>query len=241
MVFKSEKSKRNLKKYLLFVFILGLIITSSSYLFFLPSFLIGKNIYIFNDITLYTSEVLTNEDSIYFYDISKNNFFENKIKSTIYFTKSKFYFIMFAGLRYDALAVTNQISNKIFIRPCSIKEKIVYNPNTKRKRDLQSIILHESTHIFLNKKFGKLSNLLTHKWKIEGYCEYVAKESSMPFEEGIEIFLSNKNVNDLVYDYFKYKLYVSYLIDVKKIPIDEILTQNIDINNLDIEIKKFYK
>ena len=79
--------------------------------------------------------------------------------------------------------------------------------------------------------------VLIKTWKEEGYCEYIAEESSFGFEKGLNLFMQEKKVTGNSYDYFKYRLYVQYLIDFKKMSIDEIFEKKFNINKLEAEIR----
>lgn len=45
------------------------------------------------------------------------------------------------------------------------------------KRGLSAVIAHETTHGMLRRRFGRLALMGKPQWLVEGYCDYVAKES----------------------------------------------------------------
>ena len=48
-------------------------------------------------------------------------------------------------------------------------------------RSLSGVIAHEITHLLIRKKFGYWRNLTMPTWKKEGYAEYVAGGSTLPY------------------------------------------------------------
>lgn len=77
-------------------------------------------------------------------------------------------------------------------------------------------------------------------WKNEGYADYIAKESSFNFLIGT-YFLCNSQTPSLPsFQYFKYRLYVKYLIQDKKITFNKIINDSFNLKELESEIQKKY-
>ena len=74
-------------------------------------------------------------------------------------------------------------------------------------------------------------------WKEEGYCDYIAHTSTFNIQEGIKIFKNNQDNNSNKYKYFIYRLRMTYLLNVKKESLDNILNTKYDSKTLDNEIK----
>lgn len=69
--------------------------------------------------------------------------------------------------------------------------------------------------------------MMTPIWKDEGYCEYIAGETTLSFDEGLRLWKENPNDSSR-YDYFKYHQMVKYLLQKERISIEELFTKNFD-------------
>ena len=68
-------------------------------------------------------------------------------------------------------------------------------------------------------------------WKNEGYCEYIAQDTTIPFEEGIRLWRENPN-DDTGYRYIKYQAMIQYLLEKEKISVDDLFTKTFDENEI---------
>ena len=104
--------------------------------------------------------------------------------------------------------------NVIVVNKTSFKEMSAHGgAKANNERQLTSLLSHETAHVFARK--SGLVNFRTPTWKEEGICEYVAGESSFPVQEGWQHFLAGETVNSHSYDYFLYRVAVTYLHDVE--------------------------
>ena len=73
------------------------------------------------------------------------------------------------------------------------------NHNT---RSFTSVATHEICHEMIRDKFGFLSGHTKPKWLQEGYCEYIAKESSFPENLGYEMIAKRKAEKSKIQPFF---------------------------------------
>ena len=79
-----------------------------------------------------------------------------------------------------AFAVSPPITNPLIINRNSIAENAVWNDRpVGGKRSLAGILAHETCHGMERRQFGLLSDWTKPTWLREGYCDYVAQESSL--------------------------------------------------------------
>jgi hypothetical protein len=102
-------------------------------------------------------------------------------------------------------------------------------------RTLSGTIAHEATHILIRRKYGLLKSLLFPRWKTEGYCEYVGGGSNLSHEVGMKRWRENPN-DDSTYDYFKYYMMVSYLLDVEKVSVGDLFDGSYDTRDLESKV-----
>ena len=80
----------------------------------------------------------------------------------------------------DAFALSPPVTDSIIVNRSSIGDNAVWNGRAiGGKRSLASIIAHETCHEMERRHFGLASDWLKPTWLREGYCDYVAQESSL--------------------------------------------------------------
>ena len=102
----------------------------------------------------------------------------------------------------------------ITIAPAQVSDdKVTTSSPTNNTRSLSGVLAHEFTHLLLYSALGfeKYSTLPT--WKMEGYADYIAQESSFPEAQGMALFCSGKADAGPSYLYFRYRKAVGYLLD----------------------------
>jgi hypothetical protein len=126
--------------------------------------------------------------------------------------------------------------NNIFINKSVVADDLVFlNRREHNKRSLSGVIAHEVTHLFIRKKVGTLRASLMPTWKNEGYCEYIAGDSTITLEEGVKLWKENPN-DDSKYKYIKYHLMVKYLLETENLSIEEVFNRDIDIKDLERKV-----
>lgn len=146
-------------------------------------------------------------------------------------------------LIFGSWSIARAVDNNVIIKnPINEVEGIVNNG--QNEFDLIYVLAHEMIHCLQENKYGKSKfNPMNHPpiWKLEGYPEYIARNKTLKSEnyhlkKGIEEFLkrtSNGNENLQIiqisenestpYMYYKGRLMIEYLMDIKKMNYDEIL------------------
>lgn len=174
--------------------------------------------------------------------ISKSELYTDKsAKKRIFICNSFFEYSFLAPTQRHAFACTNPLTNNILLSKCNILlNKIERNGDDNNIRTLSGTIVHEVTHILIENKIGLLKNMQLDTWKKEGYCDFVAKESSFDFTAGMQLLCTNQNTSSPSFQYFKYRLYIDYLIKDRHLSFSEILNDKFDLSKLDTALKKKY-
>lgn len=144
-------------------------------------------------------------------------------------------------------AVARAIDNNVVIKRQVNMEKGTVR-NGQNQFDLVYVLVHEMIHCLQSNKYGKWTfNPLHHPpfWKLEGYPEYMGRRALLESEtydlkKGIGDFLKRTAENDdphqiiqisekesTPYIYYKGRLMVEYLMDVKGVSYDDILDESI--------------
>ena len=73
------------------------------------------------------------------------------------------------------------VTNHVFIASADFTSNVAHrNASDFNKRALSSVIAHEITHGLIRNRLGLLRGLRLAEWENEGYCDFVAQESSFP-------------------------------------------------------------
>jgi hypothetical protein len=84
----------------------------------------------------------------------------------------------------SAFGHTRPLSEAVIINDASIADNKVRNGRAiGGVRSLSAVIAHERTHGLIRGRFGILTSLTIPAWKREGYCDYVAGESSLTAQQ----------------------------------------------------------
>jgi hypothetical protein len=120
------------------------------------------------------------------------------------------------------------LSTNVFITKSNVNDNSIFNSygdEIPAPRTLSYVITHELTHVITGKKVGAISDLQLPAWINEGYSEYIA-QTSFHYDETLEMLKSGmleESFEFKSYYYDKYHLLISYLLDVKKVKIEDIL------------------
>ncbi len=70
-------------------------------------------------------------------------------------------------------------------------------------RTPSSVVAHEITHNLIRNRLGVLRGVMLPAWVAEGYCDYVAQESSFPESEGLRLLASGPHRSIIVVPVFR--------------------------------------
>jgi hypothetical protein len=127
-------------------------------------------------------------------------------------------------------------TNNVFINKADVSRDLVFrNAPAHNQRSLSGVIAHEVTHLMIRKKVGYWRNITLPVWKREGYCEYVAGGTTLPYEVGVRMWKENPQ-DGTGYQYFKYYLMVKYLLETEKLSVDDLFNKEIDVTSLEAKV-----
>ncbi len=121
----------------------------------------------------------------------------------------------------------------IFINKSDAAKDLVFrNTSENNQRSLSGVIAHETTHLLIRKKFGYWRNLTMPTWKKEGYAEYVAGGSTLPYETGVKMWKANPK-DGTGYQYFKYYMLVKYVLEHDNLGVEDLFNRDFDLQSLE--------
>lgn len=170
--------------------------------------------------------------------LSKSSIYDDEISRRIFLTNSHSFYAFLSNKAFRSFANSVPLIDNILINKSDTANDLVYlNRPEHNKRSLSGVIAHEVTHLFIRKKLGNLGGFRLPTWKNEGYCEYIAGDTTITFEEGVKLWKENPN-DDSKYRYFKYTQMVKYLLETEKLTIEEVFARTFDEKELEAKVFK---
>jgi hypothetical protein len=168
--------------------------------------------------------------------------YNNKLTFKIFISSDFKPYSIFSPSLKDAFAGTYPIINNIFISKTDIENNLVHrNANEDNERSLSSVITHEITHILIEKEIGIKANKRLETWKKEGYCEYISGEGRLNLKATIKKVYEGSNSFSPAFSYLKYRLLITYLLDVKGHTFHSLAETEFNIHQVEDELINYCK
>ena len=146
----------------------------------------------------------------------------------VYLTDSHAIYGLLSHKAYMSFANSVPYIGNIMINRSDIAADLVFlNREKNNSRSLSGVIAHEVTHLLIQERFGTTSTIMAPTWKKEGYCEYIAGDSTITLEEGMRLWRENP-ADDTGYRYIRYHLMVKHLLENERMTVDELFTNSLD-------------
>jgi hypothetical protein len=113
-------------------------------------------------------------------------------------------------------------------RPDVPADRIARGGPRPSSRALSGVIAHERAHALINARFGPLAGLSLPSWKKEGYCDYVAGETSFPIAEAKRLIRDGRDAPEPSFRYARAYLIVKYLIEVEGLSVEGLMALRVD-------------
>jgi hypothetical protein len=121
-----------------------------------------------------------------------------------------------------AFAYSLPVTDNVFVANADIVRNVARSAAPDfNTRSFSAVAAHEITHGLIRHRVRLLHSLPT--WIVEGYCDYVARESSFPEVEGLRLLSTGKQHPSGSFRYFIYHQMVSYLIENRHFSFQQIV------------------
>jgi hypothetical protein len=160
----------------------------------------------------------------------------------VYICNKQWRFALFAQRNYRAGGLAYSLfTENIFLREVHFeKNRLVgYSGNEPLPpRTASYFIAHEIVHVLVRRELGTIKQWQLPEWKNEGYADYVAKGSDFDYGQVREqLRRGERDLNPTQSGlYLRYHLLVAYLLEKKKIGVDELFRGDFDSKQLEQEI-----
>ena len=132
-------------------------------------------------------------------------------------------FRLFAPISPDAFAISWPVTDNIFIAPSDLAKNVTRSAGENyNRRSFSAVAAHEITHGLIRNRLGLIHGVRLPLWVGEGYCDYVANESSFPEEKGVQILRDGMEDHSDSFRYFVSRQMVRHLIDDRHYSFDQV-------------------
>ena len=102
--------------------------------------------------------------------------------------------------RQSSFAISRPFTKAVIVnRTNVIGDAAVRSSTNSRRRTLASLLAHEYTHGLIRRRYGVARSLVFPAWKVEGYCDHVAGESTLDAEAVAKLEAAHQSHPALVY------------------------------------------
>jgi hypothetical protein len=121
-------------------------------------------------------------------------------------------FRLLSPMSASAFAYSLPLTDNVFVAKADLVHNVARSAAPDfNTRSFSGVAAHEITHGLIRHRIGFLRSLPT--WVVEGYCDYVARESSFPEAKGLRLLATGQQDPSGSFQYFIYRQMVRYLIE----------------------------
>jgi hypothetical protein len=133
-------------------------------------------------------------------------------------------FRLFAPLSASSFAISWPVTDNVFIAQADVAKDLATSAAEKHnRRAFSGVLAHEITHGLIRRRLGLLRGVRLPNWVAEGYCDFVARESSFPEETGLHLLADGGDEPSPSFRYFAWRQMVRHLIDDEHYSFDELV------------------
>ena len=141
----------------------------------------------------------------------------------IFVCNSRWLFRLFSPVNPHSFAVSVPVVDNIFVAEADLGRNVARSgAATYNQRSFASVAAHEITHGLIRRRLGVWRGYWLRNWVAEGYCDYVAGDSSFPEAEGLKMLSTGQHDPSHSFRYFTYRQMVRHLIDDRKYSFEQV-------------------
>jgi hypothetical protein len=142
----------------------------------------------------------------------------------IFICNNPWLYRLFYPIHRAEFAVSFPVTDNIFVFDADLVRDVSRSSATvHNRRTFSSVAAHEITHGLVRHRLGVIRGMFLRGWVSEGYCDYVAQESSFPEEEGIRDLREGKEEASPSFQYFVYRQMVRHLVEDRHCSFDQVV------------------
>ena len=161
-------------------------------------------------------------------------------RERVFVCNSPWLFRLFNPRSHGAFAVRVSLTGNVFVADGDFQSDTARRSSPEfNTRKLSSVMAHEITHGLIRHRLGLWRGTLLPAWVDEGYCDYVARESSFPEVEGLRRLASGERDPSSSFRYFEYRQMVRYLLEVKQLSFAQAVSKAGDAGSVAQEMREW--
>ena len=160
--------------------------------------------------------------------LKRSQIYDGTSTRHVYLTNSFATYALLSHKAYWSFANNIPFVENVIINKSDLaSDRVFTDRETNNTRSLSGVIAHEVTHLFIQERYGTARSISIPIWKKEGYCEYIAGDSTITLEEGIRLWRADPN-DDTGYRFIRYHLMVRHLLENEGMSTDDLFTRSLD-------------
>ena len=151
----------------------------------------------------------------------------------IFLAPDRHWFRFFSPGSPHAFAINRPFLHNVVVNTSDLRTNVVRSGAKRHnERALDGVLTHEITHTLLARRFGQLRVLGAEGLRQEGYCDYIAQETSFDPEQGMDLLRSGTHERSASFEYFRWSVAVKHLLDVEHVSLESVLFDPWDVNRV---------
>lgn len=151
----------------------------------------------------------------------------------IFLTPDRRWFRFFSPASPHAFAINRSFVHNVIVNTSDIEANAVRTDAERHgERTLSGVLAHELTHTLLAHRFGQVRMLQGDNMRQEGYCDYVAQETSFDTARGMELLRDGARELSASFAYFRWSVAVEHLVEVEGASLEDVLFGEWDIEEV---------
>lgn len=131
-------------------------------------------------------------------------------------------FRLLSPISSGAFAYSLPVTDNVFVANADLVHNVARSAAPDfNVRSFSGVAAHEITHGLIRHRIGLLTSLPA--WIAEGYCDYIARESSFPEALGLRLLARGKQDPSGSFRYFVFRQMVGYLIEDRHFSFQQIV------------------
>ena len=149
-------------------------------------------------------------------------------------------FRLLSPMSSGAFAYSLPITDNVFVANADLVHNVARSAAPEFKvRSFSAVAAHEITHGLIRYRIGLLGRIPT--WINEGYCDYVARESSFPEALGLRLLAAGQTHPSGSFHYFVFRYMVMYLIEERHFSFQQVVEHADQATSIEEETVKAIK
>ena len=155
----------------------------------------------------------------------------------VYLAPSHRWFAFFAPGSRHAFAINRRLTHDVLVNASDVSANTVRNGHADNgERALDAVLAHEVTHTLLARAFGDLRLLRADAagegLRQEGYCDYVAGETSFDTERGRAMLRRGERGRSASFEYFRWSEAVRHLVEAEGATVEHVVLGDWDVDDV---------